>query len=126
MAEGQARGGEGAEAEAPHVDGSAAGDAVDQLGHVVGEALDRHRPAGVGGVAVALELDPDDPAALRQPGENVAEAALEREDAAVEGDERRAVGVAVLLVPDGDAVDLLVGHVPTTSVAGQTHRSAAG
>ena len=37
---------------------------------------------------------------------------LEREDAAVEGDERRAVGVAVLLVPDGDAVDLLVGHVP--------------
>ena len=125
MAEGQARGGEGAEAEAPHVDGSAARDAVDQLGHVVGEALDRHRPAGVGRVAVALELDPDDPAALRQPRQDVAEAALEREDAAVEGDERRAVGVAVLLVPDGDAVDRLVGHVPTTSVAGPTHRSAA-
>ena len=112
MAEGQARGGEGAEAEAPHVDGSAARDAVDQLGHVVGEALDRHRPAGVGSVAVALELDPDDPAALRQPREDVAEAALERDDAAVEGDERRAVGVAVLLVPDGDAVDRSRGACP--------------
>ena len=57
MAEGQTRGGERAEAEAPHVDGSAACDAVDQVGHVVGEALDRHRPAGVRGVAVALEFD---------------------------------------------------------------------
>lgn len=125
MAEGQACGGEGAEAEVPHVDGSAVRDLVDHLGYVVGEALDRHRPAGVGGVAVALELHPDDPMALRQPRENVAEAALERDDAAVEGDKRRAVGVAVLLVPDGDAVDRLVGHFPTTSVAGPTHRSAA-
>ena len=53
-------------------------------------------------MAVALELDPDDPAVVRQPGENVHELALEREDAAVEGDERRALGVAVLLVPDGE------------------------
>jgi hypothetical protein len=33
----------------------------------------------------------------------------------VEGDERRPVGVAVLLVPDGNAVDLLVRHRPTMS-----------
>ena len=113
----------GAEAEAPHVDGSAARDAVDQLGDVVGEAVDRHRPAGVGRVAVALELDADDPTALRQPREDVAEAALEGDDAAMERDERRAVGVAVLLVPDGDAVDLSWG-MSLRRQRGPDHRSA--
>ena len=71
----EARGGEGAEAVAPHVDGSAAGDPVDQLGDVVGEALDRHGAAGVGRVAVTLELDADHPATLGEPREHVAEAA---------------------------------------------------
>ena len=77
MAEGEARRGEGAEAEAPHVDRAAARDAVDQLGDVVGEALDRHGAAGVGRVAVALEFDADHAAALGEPGEDVGEAALE-------------------------------------------------
>ena len=119
MAHGEARGGEGAEAEAPHVDGSAAGDPVDQLGDVVGEPLDRHGAAGVGRVAVALELDADHPAALGEPGQDVVEAAVEREDAAVQGDERRPARVAVLLVPDGDAVDLLVGHASSTREVGR-------
>jgi hypothetical protein len=72
-------------------------------------------------VAVALELYPDDPTALRQPRENVAEAPLERDDAAVESNERLAVGVAVLLVPDRDTVDRLMGLTPTTLAAGQAH-----
>jgi hypothetical protein len=83
VAHGEARGGEGSEAVAPHVDGPAARDPVDQLGDVVGEALDRHRAAGVGRVAVALELDADHAAALAEPREDVVEAAVEREDAAV-------------------------------------------
>jgi hypothetical protein len=114
VAEGEARGGEGPEAEAPHVDGPAARDPVDQLGDVVGEAFDRHGTAGVGRVAVALELDADHPAALGEPGEDVAETALEGDDAAVQGDQRRSCGVVVLLVPDGDAVDLLAGHADAT------------
>ena len=81
-------------------------DAVDQLGHVVSESLDRHRPAGVCGVAVALEHRPNITRQWHiQPGENVAKAALEREDAAVDG-ERAHRG---LLEPNGDTVDLLVG-----------------
>ncbi len=122
MTEGQARRGERAEAVAPHVDGPAAREAIDQLGDVVGETLDRYRAAGIGRVTVALELDPDDPAAGRQPREDVDEAALEREDAAVQRNERRAAGVAVLLVPDRDAVDVLVGHASTTSVTRPAHR----
>jgi hypothetical protein len=109
----------------PHVDGPAARDPVDELGDVVGEPLDRHGAAGVGRVAVALELDADHPAALAEPGEHVAEAAVERENPAVQGDERRSCRVAALLVPDGDAVDLLVGHAISTVVTGRTHRRAA-
>ena len=110
VAESEARGGEGTETEAPDVDGPAAGDPVDQLGDVVCEALNGHGAAGVGCVAVALELDADHSAALGQPREDVAEAAAKGENAAVDGDERRSCGVAVLLVPDGDAIDFLVGH----------------
>src|SRR4051794_22377789 len=66
-------------------------------------------------MAVALELDPDHMAAFREPRQHVAEAPLEGHNPTVEGDERRPVGVAVLLVPDGNAVDLLVRHVPTMS-----------
>ena len=109
---GDARRRQGPEAEAPEVGRSAAGHPVHELGDVVGEALDRHGPAGVGRVAVALKLDPDHPAALREPRQHVAEAAVEGKDPTVEGDERRPVGVAVLLVPDGNAVDLLVRHGP--------------
>ena len=112
MPHGDARRRQGAEAEAPEVGRSAAGHPVHELGDVVGEALDRHGPAGVGRVAVALKLDPDYPAALREPWQHVAEAAVEGKDPTVEGDERRPVGVAVLLVPDGNAVDLLVRHGP--------------
>ena len=113
VADGEARGGEGAEAEAPHVDGSAARDPVDQLGDVVGEALDRHRAGRCRACGRGPGARPRSPGGPRvEPREDVAEAAVEREDAAVEGDERRAVGVAVLLVPDGDAVDLFVGHAP--------------
>ena len=125
MAESEARGGEGAETEAPDVDRPAVRDPVDQLGDVVGEALDRHGAAGVGCVAVALELDADHPAALGEPGEDVAEAAAEGEDAAVQGDERRSCRVAVLLVPDGDAVDLFVGHASPTVDARTRGHSAA-
>src|SRR3954466_7049103 len=71
------------QAVAPHVDRSAAGDPIDQLGHIIGEPLDRHGAAGVGRVAVALELDADHPATLREPREDVAEAALKGEDAPV-------------------------------------------
>jgi hypothetical protein len=35
------------------------------------------------------------------------------------------VPVAALLVPDGDAVDLLVGHAISTVATGRTHRRAA-
>src|SRR5205807_3082729 len=101
----------------------AVGDPVDQLGNVVRESLDRHGAAGVGRVAVALELDADHPAAVREPGKDVAEAALEGENAAVQGDQRRSRRIPVLLVPNGDAVDLLVGHADSTIDAGQTHRS---
>jgi hypothetical protein len=73
-------------------------------------------------VAVALELDADHPAALGEPGKDVAEAALEGDDAAVQANERRSRGVAVLLVPDRDVIDLLVGHTVQTVVTGQTHR----
>src|SRR5207344_1096158 len=120
VAEGEARGGKGADTEAPNVDGSAARDPIDHLGDVIGEALDRHGATGVGCVAVALELDADHPAALSEPRQYVAEAAAERDDAAVQGDERRSCGIAVLLVPDGDAVDLLVGHAVRTMEAVRT------
>jgi hypothetical protein len=40
----------------------------------------------------------------------------------VQGDERRSRRVAVLLVPDGDAVDLLMGHAIPTLEAPQIHR----
>ena len=110
VAESEARGGEGAETEAPDVDGPAVRDPVDQLGDVVCEPLDRHGAAGVGCVAVALELDADHPATLGEPRQDVAEAAAEGDDAAVQGDEHGACRVAVLLVPDGDAVDLFAGH----------------
>ena len=110
MPQSKARRGEGAKAEAPHVDSPATRDPVDQLGDVVGESLDRHGAAGVGCVAVALELDADHPAALGEPGENVAKTAAEGDDTAVQGDERRSCRVAVLLVPDGDAVDLLAAR----------------
>jgi hypothetical protein len=73
-------------------------------------------------VAVALKLDADHPAALGEPRQDVAEAAAECDDAAVQGHERRSCGVAVLLVPDGDAVDLLVGHAFPTIEAVRTHR----
>src|SRR4029078_11895368 len=53
----------------------------------VGESSDRDGAAGVGRVAVALELDADHPAALGEPGEHLAEAALEGDDAAVQGDQ---------------------------------------
>src|ERR1700687_5666655 len=66
-------------------------------------------------MAVALELDPDHPAVLREPRQHGAEAAFEGEDSAMEGDERRPVGVAVLLVPHGNAIDFLVRHIPTMS-----------
>jgi hypothetical protein len=66
-------------------------------------------------MAVALELDPDHPAVLSEPRQHVAEAAVEGEDPAMQGYERRPVGVAVLLVPHGDTVDLFVRHVPTMS-----------
>ena len=59
---------------------------------------------------MALKLDPNHPAALREPLQDVAEAAVEGEDPTVERDEGRPVGVAVLLVPDGNAVDFLVRH----------------
>ena len=59
---------------------------------------------------MALEFDADHPAALGEPGKDVAETAHEGVDAAVEGDGRRCRSVAVLLVPDGDAVDLFGGH----------------
>ena len=75
---------------------------------------------------MALELDADHPAAVRQPREDIAEAGRERDDAAVEGDERRALGVAVLLVPDGHTVDQFLGHGTTTSAAGRTHRNKGG
>ena len=110
MPHGDARRRQGAEAEAPEVGRPAVGHPVNELGNVVGEALDRHGSAGVGRVAVALKLDPDHPAAVRQPWEHVAEAAIEGDDPTVKGDERRPVGVAVLLVPDRNAVDLLVRH----------------
>ena len=110
VAESKARGGEGTQTEAPDVDGPAPGDPVDHLGDVVGEALDGHGAAGVGCVAVTLQLDADHSAALGEPGKDVAEAAAEGHDAAVEGNERRSCGVAVLLVPDRDAINFLVGH----------------
>ena len=87
VAQREARRGEGTEAEAPHVDGPAARDPVDQLGDIVGETLDRHRAAGVGRVAVTLELDADHPAALCEPGEDVPEAAAEGEESTVERNE---------------------------------------
>ena len=61
---------------------------VEELRDVVGEPVDRHRPPRVGRVAVALQLDADDPTSLLQPGEHAAEAAFEGEDAAVERYER--------------------------------------
>jgi hypothetical protein len=126
VAESEARGGQGAETEAPDVDGPAVRQPVDQLGDVVCEPLDRHCAAGVGCVAVALELDADHPAALAEPGKDVAEAAAEGDDAAMQGDERGPVGVAELLVPDGDAVDLFVGHAfPTVDAARTEHRTAS-
>lgn len=73
---------------------------------------------------MALELDADHPASLRQPREHVTEAGIERDDAAVQGDERRALGVAVLLEPDGDAVDLLVGHADRTVADRRAHYSS--
>jgi hypothetical protein len=77
-------------------------------------------------VAVALEFDADHPAALGEPGEDVAEAAAEGDDAAVQGDEHGSCGVAVLLVPDGDAVDLFAGHAfPTVDVAPTQHRTTS-
>ena len=121
---GEGCGGEGAEAEAPHVDGPAARDPVDQLGDVIGEPLDRHGATGVRRVAVALELDADHPAALGEPREDVVEAAVERHDAAVQGDQRWPGRVAELLVPDGDAVDLLGGHALLTLEASRVHRPA--
>ena len=99
-----------AQAEAPEVGRSAAADTVHEFGDVVGEALDRHGSAGVGRVAVALKLDTDHPAALCEPRQHIAEGPVEGDEPTVEGDERRPVGVAVLLVPDGNAVDLLVRH----------------
>jgi hypothetical protein len=61
-------------------------------------------------VAVALKLDADDPAALGEPREYLAEASVERQHPAVEGDERRAVEVPVLLIPERQAIDVSGGH----------------
>ena len=112
VAQGQARGGERTETETPHIDGLTARDAFDQVGEVIGEPLDRHGPPGVGRVAVALELNADHSTTLGQPRQHVAEAALEGDDAAMQGDERRSCGVATLLVPDGHAIDQFGRHAP--------------
>lgn len=50
---------------------------------------------------MALQLDADNPGAPPEPGEDGAEAPLEPEDPTVQGDERRPVGVAVPLEPEG-------------------------
>ena len=102
------------------------GDPVDQLGDVVGEPLDRDGAAGVGRVAVALELDADHAPALGEPRQDVVEAAVEGHDATVQGDERGSRRVTELLVPDGDAVDLVVGHALVTLEASQVQRPTQG
>jgi hypothetical protein len=61
-------------------------------------------------VAVALELDADHASPSAGPRQDVVEASVEREDAPVQRDERRSRRVAELLVPDGDAVDLVKRH----------------
>jgi hypothetical protein len=76
-------------------DATAADDTVREFGDVVREALDRHWSGGVSRVAVALKLDPDHPAVLREPRQDVAEGSLEGEDPTVERDERGPFGVAV-------------------------------
>lgn len=122
MADGEARRSQRAEAVAPHVDRPAAGDPVDQFGDVIGESLDRQGPAGVGRVPVSLQFHTEHPPTVGEPGEDVAEAALEREDATVQGHERRSVYVPVLLVPDGDVVDRFERHV---SFDGTRRRNSA-
>src|SRR4051812_43515314 len=52
---------------------------------------------------------PQYPTSPSEAGEDAAEAALEGDDAAVHGNQLRSFRVAVLRVPDGDAVNLLNG-----------------
>jgi hypothetical protein len=59
----------------------------------------------------------DHPAPFGEPREDLAEAALERVDAAMQRDQRRPCGVTSLLVPDRNAVDLLTGHANRTVAA---------
>jgi hypothetical protein len=75
---------------------------------------------------MSLELDADHPSALLQPREDVGEAALGRDRPAVEGDKRRPVRVAVLLVPEWKAVDVSDGHARWTSAAARNHRPVPG
>ncbi len=81
---------------------------VEQAHHVGGEILKGDGPVDVGGTAVALKLDGDDPVMLGQGGDDRSEAELDREQASVEENERRSQ--SVLLKIEMNPVDIGVRH----------------
>jgi hypothetical protein len=76
---------------------------IEETDHVGGKVGKRHGTVGVGGVAMALEVDGDHLKRLGQPGDHRPEARLGVQHAAVQHDEGSACPVD--LVIEVDAVD---------------------
>ena len=72
----------------------------EQRGGVVGRPLERERPIRVGGAAVTLLVERDDPVGSRQPRQNLRPGGLDGRVSTVQEDERRAARGTVHLVVD--------------------------